>query len=137
MVKPEPSSRHPLIVFLLLLCALAGSGPLLGATPAPGSLNAIAPANCVKVWAFFLTAGALLFLVGIASQPRHLVSGVLMERVAAFMLAGAGIIYGTAVLGAAGPSALLPAGLVITLGVACLYRWYTLGRQIRAAKRSM
>lgn len=136
MIQPEPSSRHQLVVCLLIVCFLSGIGPLSGKSPAPGSINAVVSHGTMLLWACMLTFGSALYLIALVMQPRRLVTGVLMERVAAFALGAAGIIYGAAVLGAAGWSAILSAALIFTFGGLCFSRWRSIGKQIKAAKRA-
>lgn len=131
MQKPEPSSRHPLIVFLLGLCVISGLGIGLGA-PAPGSIEEQLPSVGVLVWALALGGGATTVLVGLALQANHqrLVVGVLLEQVGVVVLGFAAIIYSAAALVTVGWSGLLPAGTTLTFGIACLYRWVSLQKQL-------
>lgn len=131
MQKPEPSSRHPLIVFLLSLCFISGAGIAFGA-PAPGSVEEQMTRAGVYGWAFFLAAGAGTVLVGLALQANHqrLVVGVLLEQVGVVALGFAAIIYSAAAFATVGLQGLLPAGITFTFGVACLYRWVSLQRQL-------
>lgn len=138
MIKPDPSSRHPLVVFLLGLCLFSGAGILLGEAPAPGSIEASIPRWEVTVWAAGLSLGAALTLLGLWLQspgrPTRLRDGVLFEQVGMSMLGPVALIYGFAAIGQVGPSALLPGGVVLVLGVACAYRWVTLQRTINQSK---
>lgn len=131
MQRPEPSSRHPLIVFLLALCFISGAGIAFGA-PAPGSIEDQLPRAGVYVWAAALSFGSAGILIGLALQKRHerMVNGVLFEQVGMVTLGFAAIIYSAAAFAAVGWSALLPAGITFTFGVACLYRWMSLQSQI-------
>jgi hypothetical protein len=133
IMKPEPSSRHPLIVFLLSLCFLSGSGIALGG-PAPGSINEQLSREGVYLWATMLAAGAGTVLIGLALQANHarLVVGVLLEQVGVVALGFAAIIYSAAAFGVVGWSGTLPAGVTFTFGVACLYRWVSLQRQLNS-----
>lgn len=137
MERPEPSSRHPLIVFLLLLCVVTGLGIAVDVTPAPGSLEAALLRWEVIAWAVALCGGAALILLGLALQPsdKHLVLGVLFEQVGVATLGPAAIIYSAAAVAAVGWSGLFPAAITFAFGVACLYRWFTLQRGIRKARR--
>lgn len=129
--KPEPSSRHPLIVFLLSLCLIAGAGIAIGA-PAPGSIEEQMTRVGVYSWAFMLAAGAGVILIGLALQANHsrMVAGVLFEQVGMVSLGSAAIIYSAAAYTVVGWSGLLPAGTTFTFGLACLYRWVSLQRQL-------
>jgi hypothetical protein len=146
VIKPDPSSRHPIIVFFLILCVIAGAGILLGDAPAPGSLNATLPGWQVKVWSAGLTLGAGAILIGLWLQapkrPHRLRDGVLFEQGGMSLLGPAAILYGFVAILQVGWSAVLPGGIVLGLGVACAYRWRTLQRcvnrsqALRAAQRN-
>lgn len=138
MIKPEPSSRHPIVVFLLALCVVSGAGILLGDAPAPGSLNASLPFWEVRIWSGGLAVGGALTLWGLHLQgpkrPTKLRDGVLFEQAGMSLLGPAALIYGTAALAQVGLAALLPGGIVVALGVACVYRWVTLQRTVNQSK---
>ena len=136
MERPEPSSRHPLIVFLLTLCVISGISITFGA-PAPGSITEALPRWQVTAWALSLGLGALSILIGLILQPadKHLVTGVLLEQVGVASLGCAAILYSAAVVSAAGWSGVFPAIVTAGFGVALLYRWYTLQRGIRRSRQ--
>jgi hypothetical protein len=129
--RPEPSSRHPLIVFLLALCFISGAGIGIGA-PAPGSIEEQLPRFGVYLWALALSLGAATILIGLALQKHNarMIAGVLFEQVGMVTLGFAAIIYSAAAFATVGWSALLPAGITFTFGVACLYRWMSLQSQV-------
>lgn len=137
MIKPDPSSRHPLVLFLLALCLVSGLGIFLGQAPAPGSLNASLPEWEVLIWAAALGIGAVATLLGIAMQPFKLRDGVLLEQVGMACLAPAAMLYGVAAFTQVGISSLLPSGIILGLGVSCGYRWFTLQRDVRKSKHTM
>ena len=136
MERPEPSSRHPLIVFLLILCVISGLTVAFGA-PAPGSIEETLPRWGALAWGAALGLGALSTLIGLALQPfdRHLVSGVLFEQVGVASLGSAAILYSAAVAAVAGWTGAFPAFITFGFGVACLYRYYTLQRGIRRSRK--
>lgn len=138
MIKPDPSSRHPLVVFLLALCLVSGAGIFLGDAPAPGSLQATLPEWEVLIWSGGLAFGALSTLIGLFLQapkrPTRLRDGVIFEQIGMALLGPVAIIYGVAALGQVGIAALLPGGIILALGVACAYRWITLQRDINKSK---
>lgn len=119
------------MVFLLCLCFVAGAGIALGA-PAPGSIESQLPQFGVYTWGGALSLGAGVLLVGLALQANHerLIIGVLLEQVGVVALGFAAIIYGAAAFTAVGWSGIFPAGTTFTFGVACLYRWVSLQRQL-------
>lgn len=138
MIKPEPSSRHPIVVFLLALCVISGAGILVGDAPAPGSLDASLPFWEVRIWAAGLAVGGALTLWGLCLQaprrPHSLRDGVLFEQAGMSLLGPAALIYGMAALVQVRLPALLPGGIVMALGVACVYRWVTLQRTVNTSK---
>lgn len=138
MIKPDPSSRHPIIVFFLILCLVAGAGILLGDAPAPGSLNATLPGWQVMVWAVALTAGSAGTLIGLwlqsPSRPTRLRDGVLFEQGGMSLLGPAAMLYGFIAIVTIGWAAVLPGGIVLGLGVACAYRWRTLQRCVNQSQ---
>jgi hypothetical protein len=137
IVGSPVSSRHVLIVgFFLPLCVLSGVSILLRATPAPGSIEAFVPRIGVIVWAICLAGGAGLYLLATSMQPTHPVTGVLLEQVAAVSLGVAATFYAIAAMVFGGWAALLPAGIILSLGLACLYRWFELQRWVTVQKRA-
>jgi hypothetical protein len=116
---------------LLFLCLTAGAGIGLGA-PAPGSIEAQLPLWGVYAWGFALGIGAAVILLGLAMQANNdrLVIGVLAEQVGMVALGFAAIIYSAAAFVTVGWSGLLPAGTTFTFGIACLFRWVSLQKQI-------
>lgn len=137
MIRPEPSSRHPLVVLFLLIVGLNGAGYLLG-FPAPGSVVQEVPEWGIILWSWALAGGAGITLAGLALQPhdRYLVRGVQFELLGMSLLGPSAIMYATVVISAAGWSAGLPAAFAAGFGAACIYRMYTLIRQIRTAQKA-
>lgn len=138
-MRPEPSSRHPLIVFLLLLSVFSGL-TYLTTTRAPTSIEAQLGPVGVQLWAFGLFAGGLVSLAGLLLQgfplkPRVFHYGVLCELVGMATLWAPAIIYTVAVLAAVGLTAIGPAGPIFAFGVACLYRMISLLIQMYRAGR--
>ena len=137
MIKPEPSSRHPLVV-LFLLVIMASGLTYLFTDEAPGSVESQLYEWMITLWALSLVVGSGLVLFGIAIQPddARLVRGVQAEMIGMSLLGPSAIMYSVAILGTVGwATGGLPAGLAFGFGVACLYRMYSLVRQIRAAQR--
>jgi hypothetical protein len=67
-------------------------------------------------------------------RPTRLRDGVLAEQVGMSLLGPAALVYGVAALFQVGLGALLPGGIVVALGVACVYRWMTLQRTVNKSK---
>lgn len=135
MSKPEPSSRHPLIIFLLALSMVAGVAIEIADAPAPQSVQAQLPAWGVDLWGWALIVGSGIYLAGLYLQGRdRLITGVLFEQVGVATLGPAAIVYAAAVFATVGWSGAYPAGITLGFGVSCLYRWWTLQRGIKRAQ---
>jgi hypothetical protein len=136
MNKPEPSSRHPLIIFFLLLTFVSGVSIELRLTDAPMSIVASLPIWGVALWGWALILGSTSLLIGLVLQgyDARLVSGVLFEQVGAATLGCAAIVYSAALMAVAGWSGVYPAGVTFGFGVACIYRWVSLQRGIARAR---
>lgn len=137
MIKPEPSSRHPLVLFLLLLCVVSGTGILARQSPAPGSIESQMSNWTVIAWAAMLLVGATATLVGMALQPKRLRDGVLLEWVGMAALGPAALIYGGAILFQVGSGGFLSGGIIIGLGAACGWRFRTIWKTINKSKALM
>ena len=138
MERPEPTSRHSLIVFLLFFVFASGISVTFGA-PAPGSIEEALPRWGVYAWGTALGLGALATLIGLYLQPSdaRLVAGVLFEQVGVASLGSAAILYSAAVAGAAGWSGAFPAGVTFGFGVACIYRYIQLQRHVNRYRRQL
>lgn len=132
MIRLEPTSRHPLVIYFLALCAVSSITIGFGA-PAPGSVEEALPQWGVYLWAAALFAGSVCVLLGIALQPstKHAFSGALFEQVGMAMLGAAGILYSIAAIALVGWSGVIPAGLVGGLAAACVYRYLDIRKQLK------
>lgn len=133
-IRLEPSSRHPIVIYMLGLL-IVSSGTIGFGAPAPGSVNEALPRWGVYAWAASLFIGSVLILIGLKLQEYigwRSVNGALSEQVGMAMLAAAGILYATAALVAVGWPAVIPGGLVYGLSGACGYRWWTIRAQVQA-----
>ena len=131
----QPSSRHPLVVFLLILCIVSGLTALVSDRP-PNSIETQLSVLWTRVWVFGLVVGPALFLFGLWLQPKRgkLLKGVLFEQVGVAALGAAAIVYAAAVIATAGVEGAVPAAIVFGFGVACAYRWWTLQQGINRAR---
>ena len=131
MQRPEPTSRHPLIVIFLIVIATSGLSVLLGA-PAPGSVEEAVGSDGALAWGLALLLGSVLMLLGLILQPydRLVAYGVFLELSGVGMLGWAAILYAGAAWQLVGASANFPAALTLGFGVACLWRWGSLIRGI-------
>lgn len=118
------------MLFLLLISSIS----IAFGAPAPGSVNEALPRWGVYLWAGALFSGSVSILIGLKLQEylgRRSVNGALLEQVGMAMLSAAGILYGMAAIVAVGWPAVLPAGLVLGLAVACGYRWWKIRGQVK------
>ena len=138
MYRPDPTSRHPLIVSLLLILFIIGLTILLGA-PAPGSIEDQLDPLQVRLWGLGLGGGALIYLMALALQGIEKVKpftlGVAFEQVGAAMLGVAAILYAVAIMVTVRWAGAVPAALVLVLGFFCIYRWISILRGIRQMSR--
>jgi hypothetical protein len=133
-IRLEPTSRHPIVIFMLGLLIFSGFSVAFGA-PAPGSVNEALPRWGVQLWGGSLFFGGVSVLIGLKMQEylgKRSVSGALLEQVGMSTLAAAGTLYSVAAVAVAGWPALIPAGLVLGLAAACGYRWWQIRGQIKA-----
>lgn len=133
-IRLEPTSRHPIVIYMLALLIISSFTIGFGA-PAPGSVNESLPHWGVLVWAACLFSGSVCILIGLKLQTylgQRSVDGALLEQVGMAMLAAPGTLYAVAVIAAAGWSGVIPGGLVLGLAGACAYRWWTIREQVKA-----
>ena len=137
--RPEPSSRHPIILFFLGFIALYGFSIVVGA-PAPGSITERLDPVQVHLWGLSLAAGGGSYLIALALQTsrsvRLFTKGVAFEQVGAASLGSAAILYSVAVMAAVGWVGAFPAGLTLAFGAACIYRWIDILLGIRRFARA-
>lgn len=137
--RPEPSSRHPIVLFLLFLTLSYGVSVLFGG-PAPGSIEEQLDAVQVSVWGGTLAFGASTYLIALALQSskrvRTFTTGVAFEQVGAASLGAAAILYSVAVVATVGWVGTFPAGTTFAFGAACIYRWITILRGVRTFARA-
>lgn len=140
MYRPEPSSRHPLIVFLLILAGASGAGILFGRQAAPGSIEEQLPPLGVKLWGAALLIGAITMLVALALQastrPVRFTNGVLFEQVGMMSFGVTGIVYSAAAFATVGWGGIFPVIVTFGFGVACIYRWASIQKGIVTARRA-
>lgn len=131
MRQPEPTSRHPLIVFLFVLVAASGAA-VLGTQSAPGSIEEAVGRGGANAWGATLLVSSVLVLVGLVLQPndRLVAYGVFLELGGMGALGWAAILYAGAAWRLVGASAAFPAALTLGFGLACLWRWGSLIRGV-------
>jgi hypothetical protein len=126
--------RHPMQVFVAVLCTASGIPLLLGG-PQPGSLSESLPSWLVHVWAAVLvTGGALLVSAAIV---RDKVTALFLELTASPPLALVLSAYASGALFIAGWKAVVPVGLLAGLAAAFLLRAAKVYRQIRELRAEL
>jgi len=132
--RPEPTSRHPLVLFLLGLCIMAGIR-YVTTGDAPGTIESELRSWQVDVWGWSLLVGAILFLVGVALQPYdgapRVRDGILLEQLGSSVLGSAAILYWAVIVSAVGWGGLLSGGVILVLGLACYARWWSIQRHVK------
>lgn len=129
-----PAARHPpdpRAVFILSLCVVSGF-PLIFAGATPGTIAAQLDKPFVVAWGIMLSAGALLTLVG---ALRQTVNGIILEQVGSVSLGFACLMYAGAIWLQVRWEGSVPAGIVLGLGLACLWRWAQLQAHMIQAQR--
>ena len=132
MIRLEPTSRHPIVIYLLLLLAFSGARIMLGA-PAPGSVESVLPLWGVVAWGACLALGAVSTLVGLYLQARpNALTGAMLEQIGMACLGTGGGIYALVMISFGGGAATIPAGLIAGLAASCVYRYWTIRGQLKA-----
>lgn len=135
MKRPEPTSRHPLIYFLMVLCVMSGLRIVLGAS-APGSVEAGLFSWQVKLWGAGLGGGATMFLIGVALQPHDgapkVRTGIVLEQLGCAFLCAACTVYAACILEATRSEGLFPAGVILVFALASGLRWRSIQRHVNA-----
>lgn len=136
--RPEPSSKHPIVVFTMGLCLVSGLA-ITGGNSEPSSIEATLPPLGVWLWGVCLVFGASLILGGLLLQAadQRLLLGVLFEFVGMAAMGVAAILYAAAVIVVVGSDALFPVSITLGFGVSCLYRTGTLYRGLKRAERKV
>lgn len=127
-------SRHPLQVFILVLCLISSIPTLFGALPAPSSLEALEPLVLVRAWAGLLFFGSVLAFLGIYWRNR--VTGIIIEQVGFIWLALAAFTYASALIIVVGfrQGAAIPIGIILSFAISAAWRAVQLQNDIRALK---
>lgn len=130
----NPAARYPAdprIVFLLALCVFSGLTSL-SLQAGPESLESLLPTWAVVSWGAVLTGGSLIAMIGVM---RDDFDGILMEQVGSVAVGVSTIFYGVIAISIAGQGAIMPVGIIISWGLACLVRWVQLQLLINKAYR--
>ena len=141
-MRPEPSSRHPVIVAFFIMATVAGAAGLFFKRP-PNSIEAsLVHPVAIFIWNAALFFGGLAVLTALALQhpersQRRFGVGVSFEQVGMAMTGSAAILYAVAAYKAVGPSGAFPAGMILVFGVGCLYREGSILRQIWKATKAL
>jgi hypothetical protein len=117
--NPYPTSRHPLVIFLLLLCMISGIPALLGVAE-PQSIQDTLPAPLRLGWCAMLTFGPVVAIAGIVRD--NLSSAITLEQIGCVSLGGSSITYGVALLQSNGEGALQAGAIIVVFGLFVLAR---------------
>lgn len=128
LVGNVPRGRNSFEIFLLASCVLSGTTSLFGDAE-PSTLQRALDAWMVVAWALLLTLGGGAGLFGIALRSASW--GLLVERIGMYLLAGASLAYGIAVIVANGKAALFAGLFTIAFGLAAVARAIQITRTVR------
>lgn len=126
------ADRHPFEIYLLAWTFIVSAPASLGLVHVPGSVSEQLPEFAGRAWATGLAIGSATALIGLAWKrptfPRLSVTGLLLEQVGLVAVGGSTVFYAAVAMFVVGLSALVPAGIVLAFGFACLAQ----ARKIRA-----
>lgn len=125
------SGRHPHEVAFLGVFAIAGIAGLVAPHRTSNAVLQSLPAWGLTVFYLVLAVGSLLALAGVLMPG---LKGPLIELYGLLILSGELLGYGVAILGYAGPRALLSALLPIGIGIANVIRMRQITREVREAR---
>jgi hypothetical protein len=132
VIISRANSRHPDELFLLFLCLVSGITIVFGDVPPPDSIEAALPRWAAIAWGIGLLLGPLTTLIGIFWPQRFKqTDGLIVEQVGQMVTGVIAIFYGTILLIAAWPAAIVAGGITIAFGFARLWRWYQIQRILR------
>lgn len=130
-LKPDPMGqpRNGLVIYLLVVAVMSGTGFLFG-TPTAGSIESELPPLARYVWGAMLTVGSACALIGMfwPGDPR---TGLLVKRFGFVCLVFAALIYGTVLWLNAGVSGFLVWGSVYGFAAACAERAWRVEQMIK------
>lgn len=142
MLRPQPTSRHPVIIALFIMAVASGGvGLFLQASPSSVDQALIDP-RAIFIWTCSLFFGGLSVLIGLLLQsphagPRRFGIGVSFEQVGMAMTGSAAILYAVAAYGAVGLSGAFPAGMTLVFGLGCIWREGSILWQIWTATKAL
>lgn len=97
--------------FIALLCGLSSVSYLAGA-PQPRTIDALLPFWLRFTWGAYLLFGGVLTLLGLVVGIRR------VEKAGLLLLSGPAVVYGVAIVAAAGWRAVFPAGITFAFAAA-------------------
>lgn len=121
MQPTHAASRHPLVSFLLGLCAATGFVQIMFGSR-PGSIQEQLDPKMQVFWSALLLGGALLALVGIWWRGGSLKVALEVESLGMTSLAVAGGVYAIAIILVAPVTGAFTWAVILTFSLACLAR---------------
>lgn len=125
---PHRSWRNPFEVFMMLACAVSGTGAVIGHVP-PASISALLDPWERVGWGALIAFGGWVALAGMFWPHGEKGTGPILERIGMVATAQGCLFYSFAVIYVVGVSGIFAATLSFALSLACLRR----SSQIRSA----
>lgn len=124
-MKPDPLGfpRHPLVIYLFVLCTASGALTMLGYFTA-GGVEAALPEFIARGWGLALFVGGLLDLLG-AFWQGDVRTGLAMKRLGSFILMLSATVYSVIIMGHFDLAGMWAAGVVFGFAIAafCHFRF--------------
>lgn len=129
------SSRHPFQVLILVLCLISSVPILLGASPAPASIEAQLPPYFSHVWALVLVTGSVGTLVGIFLKNRT--NGLIMEQMGLAFIGISALLYSALIMVHVKWPGFFSATAIGVFAIACLVRWKQIQDYLHEVKKAV
>lgn len=130
LLKLSSGRSNPFEIFILA-CGLVSGVPILTGHGHPASVASLLDPKLLHVWAWMLTVGCLVALVGVLwSRRAH--TGFLIEQVGLVAVGSGVIIYVIGLINLHDPGRWLAVGLAVGFGLACWWRVWLIQRYIKS-----
>lgn len=131
MFRPRFTNPHPLVVALLAMCVMSGIAGAIDPSAGSNTINTLLPGYAV-LWNSLLAFGGIVSLVGVVRDQ-----GVLIERAGMIILAGLFLSFGTGLRIVDDTWFSTGSGLILSIGVGCLWRAHQITQQMRQRMRQL